>query len=216
MASTALLSTLTKRDATTLATVARIQFPDKLLVTLQPEAKVQHDLLLKLGGELVAHQDPALPWDSAFRYDQDHGYEQLELKVPQPLENKKAVSSFAELCGVTDANWVEFKPKDWGNGFGLEKLLNAATSSARGWGGQASSSPSATRSWAWPRSPYNATLAKLDARFATSKAIEKDDDDDSDEELYYKYEKDQPAGAILKFVANKYLEVYGADNRRVP
>ena len=34
-------------------------------------------------------------------------------------------------------------------------------------------------------------------------------------ELYYKYEKDQPAGAILKFVANKYHEVYGKDNRRV-
>jgi hypothetical protein len=33
--------------------------------------------------------------------------------------------------------------------------------------------------------------------------------------LYYKYEKDQPAGAILKFVVNKYLEVYGTDNGRV-
>ena len=33
--------------------------------------------------------------------------------------------------------------------------------------------------------------------------------------LSYKYEKDQPAGAILKFVVNKYLEVYGTDNRRV-
>ena len=52
----------------------------------------------------------------------------------------------------------------------------------------------------------------------TSKAIERDDSDsdsDSDEELLFKYEKDQPAGAILKFVANKYLEVYGTDNRRV-
>ena len=52
----------------------------------------------------------------------------------------------------------------------------------------------------------------------TSKAIEKDDDDSSDEEMDYRcprYEKDQPAGAILKFVANKYLEVYGTDNRRV-
>ena len=56
---------------------------------------------------------------------------------------------------------------------------------------------------------------KLDERFGTSKAIENDDSDDSDGELYYKYEKDQPAGAILKFVVNKYLEVYGKDDRRV-
>ena len=61
----------------------------------------------------------------------------------------------------------------------------------------------------------NVTLARLDMMFGTSKAIEKDNDDDSDDELYYKYEKDEPAGAILKFVANKYLEVYGSDNRRV-
>ena len=65
------------------------------------------------------------------------------------------------------------------------------------------------------RGVTNITKVRLDERFATSKAIEKDDDDDSDEELYYKYEKDQPAGAILKFVVNKYLEVYGTDNRRV-
>ena len=51
--------------------------------------------------------------------------------------------------------------------------------------------------------------------FGTSKAIEKDDDDDSDEELYYKYEKDQPAGAILKFVVNKYMELYFPDGGRV-
>ena len=61
----------------------------------------------------------------------------------------------------------------------------------------------------------NVTKARLDLQFCTAKAIEKDDDDDSDEELYYKYEKDQPAGAILKSVANKYLEVYGTDNQRV-
>jgi len=61
----------------------------------------------------------------------------------------------------------------------------------------------------------NVTLARLDMMFGTSKAIEKDNDDDSDDELYYKYEKDEPAGAILKFVANKYLEVYGSDNQRV-
>ena len=61
----------------------------------------------------------------------------------------------------------------------------------------------------------NITTAKLDERFGTAKAIEKGDDDDSDKELYYKYEKDQPAGAILKSVVNKYLEVYGKDNRRV-
>ena len=66
-------------------------------------------------------------------------------------------------------------------------------------------------------------MARLDLQFGTSKAIKKDDGDSSgdsagdssDEELYYKYEKDQPAGAILKFVVNKYLEVYGTDNRRV-
>ena len=61
----------------------------------------------------------------------------------------------------------------------------------------------------------NVTEPRLDMMFGTSKAIEKDDDDDSDEELYYKYEMDQPAGAILKFVVNKYLDVYGKDNRRV-
>ena len=61
----------------------------------------------------------------------------------------------------------------------------------------------------------NVTKPRLDMVFGTSKAIEKDDDDDSDEELFFKYEKDQPAGAILKFVVNKYLEVYGKDNRRV-
>ena len=53
----------------------------------------------------------------------------------------------------------------------------------------------------------NVTMARLDLLFGTAKAIEKDDADDSDdEELFYKYEKDQPAGAILKFVVNKYLE----------
>merc|ERR1712154_61611 len=61
----------------------------------------------------------------------------------------------------------------------------------------------------------NVTKAKLDERFATSKAFQKEEDDDSDEELFYKYEKDQPAGAIFKSVINKYLEVYGKDNRRV-
>ena len=54
----------------------------------------------------------------------------------------------------------------------------------------------------------------------TAKMIENDDSDDSDEELHpmarpFAYEKDQPAGAILKLVSNKYLEVYGTDNRRV-
>ena len=65
---------------------------------------------------------------------------------------------------------------------------------------------------------HNVTKARLDLMIGTSKAIERDDSDsdsDSDEELLFKYEKDQPAGAILKFVANKYLEVYGTDNRRV-
>jgi len=62
----------------------------------------------------------------------------------------------------------------------------------------------------------NITKARLDARFGTSKAIEKDDDDDdSDEELWYKYEKDQPAGAILKFVVNKYMEHYFPAGGRV-
>jgi hypothetical protein len=125
MASTALLPTLTKRDATTMALVARATFPDKLQgVTLKGEVKAQHDLLMKLGGDLVAHQDPHLGWDTGWKYNQNAGYEQLELKVPQPLENKKAVSSFAELCGVTDANWVEMRRKDWGNGLGLEISVN--------------------------------------------------------------------------------------------
>ena len=61
----------------------------------------------------------------------------------------------------------------------------------------------------------NITEEKLDERFGTAKAIEKDDDDDSDEELYYKYEKDQPAGAILKFVINKYMEHYFPAGGRV-
>ena len=65
------------------------------------------------------------------------------------------------------------------------------------------------------RKVTNITKARLDERFGTAKLIEKDDDASSDEELYYKYEKDQPAGAILKFVVNKYLEVYGTDNQRV-
>ena len=33
--------------------------------------------------------------------------------------------------------------------------------------------------------------------------------------LYYKYEKDQPAGAILKFVINKYMEHYFPAGGRV-
>ena len=61
----------------------------------------------------------------------------------------------------------------------------------------------------------NVTEPRLDMMFGTSKAIEKDDDDDSDEELYYKYEKDQPAGAILKFVVNKYMEHYFPAGGRV-
>ena len=66
----------------------------------------------------------------------------------------------------------------------------------------------------------NITKTKLDERFGTAKAIERDDSDsdsnsDSDEELYYKFEKDQPAGAILKFVVNKYLEQYHPASDRV-
>ena len=58
------------------------------------------------------------------------------------------------------------------------------------------------------------TEARLDLMIGTSRpvALEKDDSDDDD---VFVYEKDQPAGAIVKFVANKYLEVYGTDNRRV-
>ena len=53
-------------------------------------------------------------WDFAWKYDQDHGYEQLELKVPQPLEGV-VVKSFSELCGVAnDAKFVGFGPKDRG------------------------------------------------------------------------------------------------------
>ena len=65
---------------------------------------------------------------------------------------------------------------------------------------------------------HNVTKARLDLMIGTAKAIERDDDDSSDEEMDWRcprYEKDQPAGTILKFVANKYLEVYGKDNRRV-
>ncbi len=72
---------------------------------------------------------------------------------------------------------------------------------------------------------HNVTKARLDMMIATAKAIEKDDDDESDddesddddtpERCRFKYEKDQPAGAILKSVVNKYLEVYGKDNQRV-
>ena len=65
------------------------------------------------------------------------------------------------------------------------------------------------------RGVTNITKVRLDERFATSKAIEKDDDDDSDEELFFKYEKDQPAGAILKFVINKYMEHYFPAGGRV-
>ena len=61
----------------------------------------------------------------------------------------------------------------------------------------------------------NITKTKLDECFGTSKAIEKDDDDDSDEELVFKYEKDQPAGEILKFVVNKYMEQYFPAGGRV-
>ena len=61
----------------------------------------------------------------------------------------------------------------------------------------------------------NVTKARLDMMIGTAKPIEKDDDDDSDEELWYKYEKDQPAGAILKFVVNKYMEHYFPAGGRV-
>ena len=57
----------------------------------------------------------------------------------------------------------------------------------------------------------------------TSRAIEMDDDDSSgdssDEEVAdgrrLRYEKDQPAGAILKFVVNKYMEHYFPAGGRV-
>ena len=65
------------------------------------------------------------------------------------------------------------------------------------------------------REVSNITKARLDERFGTSKFIERDEDDDVEERLRDKYEKDQPAGAILKFVVNKYLDAYGTDNRRV-
>ena len=65
------------------------------------------------------------------------------------------------------------------------------------------------------RGTRNVTKARLDLQFGTAKAIEKEDDDDSDEELYFKFEKDKPAGAILKFVANKYLALYFPANGRV-
>ena len=64
----------------------------------------------------------------------------------------------------------------------------------------------------------NVTEARLDLMFGTSKAIERDDDDSSDEEIApqcARYEKDHPAGAILKFVVNKYMELYFPDGGRV-
>ena len=65
------------------------------------------------------------------------------------------------------------------------------------------------------RDMKNVTKARLDMIFGTSKAIERDEDDDSDEELVFKYEKDQPAGEILKFVVNKYMEHYFPAGGRV-
>ena len=49
----------------------------------------------------------------------------------------------------------------------------------------------------------------------TSKFIERDEDDDVEERLRYKYEKDQPAGEILKFVVNKYMDLYFPAGGRV-
>ena len=68
----------------------------------------------------------------------------------------------------------------------------------------------------------NVTKARLDLMVGTAKAIEKDDDDSSDdssdEDTYGRrprYEKDQPAGEILKFVVNKYMEHYFPAGGRV-
>ena len=48
------------------------------------------------------------------------------------------------------------------------------------------------------------TKVKLDECFGTAKAIEKNDDDCSDEDVAdgrrARYEKDQPAGAVFKFL----------------
>ena len=65
------------------------------------------------------------------------------------------------------------------------------------------------------REVSNITKARLDERFGTSKFIERDEDDDVEERLRDKYEKDQPAGAILKFVVNKYMEHYFPAGGRV-
>ena len=75
--------------------------------------------------------------------------------------------------------------------------------------------PRKIKSGTMDRPVTNITKPRLDARFGTSKAIENDDSDDSDEELFFKYEKDQPAGAILKFVINKYMEHYFPAGGRV-
>jgi hypothetical protein len=168
--------------------------------------------------------------------------------------DKKAVLSFAELCGVSDASFIPMSSKDWGGVLGRSFITNQermATSLAKT--GQFVFYPSRNHFWLTnirgtttshlklifepvgvtkqsnkeqggvTKSCSNVTMARLDLQFGTSKAIKKDDGDSSgdsagdssDEELYYKYEKDQPAGAILKFVVNKYLEVYGTDNGRV-
>ena len=84
----------------------------------------------------------------------------------------------------------------------------------------------AIKSGGTSRPVRNITKARLDARFATSKAIERDDDssgdssdDSSDEDVADgrspRYEKDQPAGEILKFVVNKYMELYFPAGGRV-
>ena len=60
----------------------------------------------------------------------------------------------------------------------------------------------------------NVTMARLNARYGTAREIQKDgssddsDEDSDEEESVFKYEKDQPAGAIFRYVINKYLGHY--------
>ena len=58
------------------------------------------------------------------------------------------------------------------------------------------------------------SMARLNARYGTAREIQRDgssddsDEDSDEEESVFKYEKDQPAGAIFRYVINKYLGHY--------
>ena len=154
MASTALLSTLNKQDARTLATVARAQFPDMVP-----------------GALATSIQDGAV-WRYKFEPMRSCYY-----LVNITGRSVRQLTLTFDRVGVTE--------------------------------------PAKIKAGRVTREAYNITKARLDERFGTAKAIEKDDSDSDEEESAYKYEKDQPAGEILKFVVNKYLELYFPAGGRV-